>query len=78
MTTDIFLAAATALMFGGLAAMVFIFNKVLDQIHDIRVRENYTRRAGRSLLFMCMGCSFLFVIIMGYLICEYLLCAASA
>ena len=78
MTTGGFLAVAAVLMFGGLALMIFIFNRILDQIKNPRDRYNYSRTAGQSMLYMVFGCVFLFIILIGYLICEYLLCAASA
>ena len=73
MTAEWFLAAASAIMFGGLALALYIFNTLLAKIKDWRVREEYVRRAGREMLYLCIGCSALVVIILGYLSCEYLL-----
>ncbi len=73
MTMEWFLAAASALMFGGLALAIYLFQKVLDNIRDWRVREEYVRRAGREMLYLCLGCSALVTITLGYLTCEYLL-----
>ncbi len=73
MTVEWFLAAACAIMFGGLALAIFLFDKLLDNISDWKVRENYVRRAGRELMLLCLGCSVVVTITLGYLTCEYLL-----